>query len=219
MDLALQNTIEPRLKAFKLEDPPYLINNWKMLQANADPYIIYNRYVKVADGVASITNGSVIIRSQTALPPGFYVITEDNEFVKTPPSEDYSWTRFPDVDAARPAFERIDYTPPMPKEEILRIIEFSNYARKNSRSGETNLYIRGDIMSMIGDEASWLKLPYPIPVKPAGLVFSAYDLKLAFTEMLRYDAIHIGYDNISSYKQPLVIGLDWGHCALCATGR
>jgi len=214
-----QHTNEHRLKMFKLDDPPYLINNWKMLQANADPYVVYNRYVKVSDGVASITNGSVIIRCQVPLPEGFYVITEDNEFVKTPPCEDYSWTKFPDVDVARPAFDRIDYTPPFPRDEVLRIIEFANYARKNSRSGETNLFVRGDAMSMIGDENTWLKLMHPIPVKPAGLVFSAYDLKLAFTEMLRYDAIHIGYDNVSTYKLPLVIGLDWGHCALCGSGR
>lgn len=218
MEAALQDG-SARLQVYKLGDKPFLINNWKMLQANADPYAVYNRYVKVSEGVASITNGEVIIRCPIPLPSGFYVITEENEFVRTPPCDDYSWTRFPDVDAACPALERMDWTTWIGQTDVLRIIEFTNYARKNSRSGEINVFIRGDKMSMIGGEEQWLQLPCTIPVKPSGLVFSAYNLKLAFTEMLRYDAVQIGYDNVSMYKQPLVIGLDWGHCALCSAGR
>jgi len=217
--VAVPQVTNPQLNAFKLEDPPYLINNWKMLQANTDPWQVFNRYIKVTEGVASITNGEIVIRCPVSLPTGFYIVTEENEFIKTPPCEDYSWTRFPDVDAARPAFERMDYTPAIPREEVHRVVEFTNFVRKNSRSGEVKVFLSGDALSMIGKEDNWLKLPYPIPVKPSGLVFSAYNLKLAFTEMLRYDAIHIGYDNVSMYKQPLVIGLDWGHCALCASNH
>jgi hypothetical protein len=66
------------------------------------------------------------------------------------------------------------------------------------------------------DSSPEFSFPDRLPINGHSIVFDANNLKLVFIEMLRYDQIYIGYDNrtIDDNHQPLVLGLDWGHCAL-----
>lgn len=214
----------PMLVGYKVDQPDFLTNNWKMLQANSEYYgSSSNRFVKVKGGVISITNGSIVVRCPVGLPDGFYVISEDNEFVGGDPRQDYPWYSFPDCDAIMPNFKTLDYTPPLPKKaqgevDILTIVEYCNFVRKSSTGSRSRVAIEGDTLIAIDVRESWLTLPFIIPVNTGSLVFEAYDLKLVFTEMLRYDAVHIGFDNYLPNNKTLVVGRDWGHCALL-TGK
>lgn len=204
------------LVAYQVDQPAYIINNWKQLQALG----FYDRYskpscriVKVQCGIATISDGESIIRSPVSVPDGFYVISEENEFVtETPRANGYLWNKMPDPDAAMPNFEALDYTPPIGKDFIAKVVEYMNYVRKMAHN--ENIIIEGDAMIAQGMKDSWLSLPHPVPIKGGAFLTKAALVKIVFTEMLKYEYIHIGYDNHLAENNFLVIGRDWGHCAL-----
>jgi len=206
-----------------LQQPPYLTNNWRMILA-ADEYVrAENKYVRVhksfigdtAVNVASIINRGMIVRCPVPHPEGFYTINSNNELSKLDYEQSLSLYRnTKDVETLRPEFERLDSTPPFTKEDCAGFIEFLNHVRQENKN---HLILLGhEAAFLIHRQDVWYKFPYPLPVKGDGQVFCAYHLKLAFTEMLRYDYVFIGRDNRfgTSDYMPLVIGLDWSTCAL-----
>lgn len=207
------------LTAYKIDQPAYLTHNWKLLQASSyNAYSIKNRMVKVFGGIASITNGDAVIRCPVNLPDGFYLISEENEFVtESPRRSGYNWDRFPDVDAAMPDFKALDYTPPITRDKIGEIVEYMDFIRKHA--SYERVLVEGDLLIAQGLDESWLRLPHVVPIRGDGIVFDASIFKIIFKEMLRYDFVHIGFDNTLIDNNVLVIGKDWGHCALCSGRR
>lgn len=216
---ALSQAVEhSAFRSFKLDQKEFLTTNWKMLQANCEYYHgSIHKYAKVSRGIISISNGAVIVRCPAGLPDGHYVISEDNEFITTSVHES-RWYKFPDYDAAMPNFKFLDYTPPINQEDVLTIIEYCNFLRKASTTSLSRVAIEGNLLVAQDLAESWLTLPHVIPVNIGSIVFDAYDLKLAFTEMLRYDSVQIGFDNTHPDNHTIIVGKDWGHCALI-TGR
>lgn len=206
----------PTLTAYKLDQPEYLTNNWKVLQANSEVYYAstIHKFAKVKGGVISVSNGNTVIRCPAALQDGFYAISDENEFIRVEPSSHGAWNRFPDYDAGMPNFANLDYTPPITKEVVSTIIEYMNFVRKHCRYS-ARIMAEGNTLIAVDLENSWLSLPHPVPIqRNDNLMFNALELKIVFTEMMRYDAVHIGFDNHLVDNKTLVIGKDWGHCAL-----
>ena len=56
--------------------PPYLINNWKRVLAHAEEYLAK---IRIINGVATITDGKIILRSPVNLSDGFYQIGQGNQ--------------------------------------------------------------------------------------------------------------------------------------------
>lgn len=200
-----------------IAQPNFITNNWRMIQAyDGDTYTTEDyKYITVKSGVVTVRGYNMILRSPLPLPDGHYNITERNEAVLLTPSELTDAYRFSkDVDIIRPTFNQIEASAPITRDEIMRFIEFLSHVRQENKR---HLVVMGhEAAYMVHRQDMWYKFPITLPVKGDGLVFEANHLKLAFTEMLRYDHVFIGRDNRfgADSKLPLIIGLDWEHCAL-----
>jgi hypothetical protein len=188
----------------------------------------YVKFIKVTNGVISLTNGNAIIRYFcSSIPDGFYKLNNHNLLIKADIINPYVKLRYyPDIDIAKPQFEFLDRVL-LDRSTVQLFIEFINYIRQSNDMARDKTYIaldqygaklhrmyysyRPDIETL-----PEFNFPEPLPINGHSIVFDANNLKIVFTEMLRYDHIYIGYDNraIEDMHRPLVLGLDWGHCAL-----
>lgn len=201
--------------------PPYLINNWRATQAQNE-YQDFTKYVRVISGVASITNGGVLIRSHVDAPDGFYVITADRGLREVVPEYGmYSSRSFPDVEAFRPPFKDMDISLPIYREETTSILGFLNFLREGKEDVNVSSRVHMDHRTIADTKKPdrFFTFSCELPVKFEGLIFDTTNLKLAFTEMLRYDCVHVWRDNSPSAYPPLVIGLDWDRCVLVEVER
>lgn len=218
---SVQPAPSPPRRIFYPAQPPYLINNWRATQAQNE-YQDYTKYVRVIGGVASITNGGVLIRSHVDAPDGFYVITADRGLRDVIPEFGmYSSKSFPDVEAFRPPFQNMDISLPIYREEITSLLGFLNFLREGKDDVNCSSRVHMDHRTIADTKNSdrFYTFSCELPVKFDGLIFDATNLKLAFTEMLRYDCIHVWRDNSPSGYPPLVIGLDWDRCVLVEVER
>ena len=209
---------------FTVEQPPYLLNNWRTLQAQGDdiPQYSYVKYVRSLGGVLTITNGVSMIRYATGAPDGFYIIDAAGRFVGVNPEKDnYYQIKIPDPESIKPEFPVMDRTGMIPRAEIAKFVEFLNYIRQsNNMIGEkVNVVLVDDVA--VKDRSYMDKngvmpefaFPFRMPFKE-GLRFDANALRIVFTEMLRYEEVQLLYDNLSHKRTPLVVGRGWGNCGL-----
>lgn len=220
--------------AFSVNQPAYLTNNWRAIQA-AEQYVGYAKYIKVMGGVATITNGCILVRSRIdGLPDGFYEFDDTGHLVDSstsliesvfrPYRNYYSSTETPpDPEIVRPDFPNLTHTPPIAATEVREMIDFLNHVRGQHRS-DTHCYVffEGSALISASNVNTWLKLSCEIPVNPDGGNFQTNMLRLILTDMLRYEHIFVGRDNRSppemNIRMPLVFGLDWSSCGLIKPG-
>ena len=208
---------------FTIEQDVFLLNNWRVLQGQADdPQRHYGKYVRSLGGVLTITNGVSLIRYEAGSLDGFYIIDGYGRFVPSDPNKDiYNRGGYPDVDAVMPNFKMLDKTPPVSSDEIRRFIEYLNHIRQsNNMVGESvdcllveDIAVKKRKYNDGNHVLPEYAFPFRLPMVD-GVVFDANALRVVFTEMLRYESVYIGYDNVAPGKTPLVVGLDWGHCGL-----
>lgn len=224
---------------YVLNQAPYLTNNWKSLQHSE--LNDYGRFIKVSEGVATLTNGETLLRCPLPnIPEGFYIIDDNNiliyaedemrEMIESS-SRFYSHTPkfFPDPESIRPNFKVLTHTPPVARDEVRVIMDFLNHVRSTYDNDEENynpalVCIEGDTISSWKDANVWLKLSCPFPVNLNGEVFGANRLRHLMTDMLRYDHIFVGKDQrpVGIGMEPpstLVVGLDWSRCGIIKARR
>lgn len=203
-------------RVIHLPQAPYLTNNWKTIQAN-DEYQEYTKYVRVTGGVANITNGKLLVRYYLGVQDGFYVFTEGKTMVEAiPEMRMRMYGGFPDVEAFRPDFPKLDRSNLIKMEEVSAFVGFLNFLREGEIELETNrrVHIEGNSVVDTRDINKRFNFSCEIPVNQEGMIFEVDNLRMAFIELLRYDQIQIGHDNRPEIDAPLVMGKDWGHCVL-----
>lgn len=221
--------------AFSVNQPAYLTNNWRAAQA-AEQYARYSKYIKISQGVASVTNGVILLRSRLeGIPDGFYMFDDGGCLIDAGPDIHqgifrtygayYSVSEIPpDPDAIRPDFPNLTHTPPIQAAEVREMIDFLNHVRGQHRNDEYCLvFFEGNALISASNVNTWLRLSCEIPVNPDGGNFQANMLRLILTDMLRYEHIFVGRDNRSppeiNIRMPLVFGLDWSSCGIIKPGR
>lgn len=224
---------------YVLNQAPYLTNNWKALQYS--DINDYSKFIKIHDGVATITNGETLLRCQVpSVPNGFYLLDDNNILVSaedelremTDKSSAYytsSSKFFPDPESVRPNFNILTHTPPISRDEVRVIMDFLNHVRGTYATNDESyspalVCIEGDSISSWQDHNVWLKLSCPFPVNLGGEVFGANRLRHLMTDMLRYEHIFVGKDQrpVGIGMDPpslLVIGLDWSKCGIIRARR
>ena len=199
----------------------YLTNNWRNIQADNE-YSEFTKFVRVVGGVANITSGKVLVRYFLDVPDGFYLLREDKGMIMVNPQFPIYSRGFPDVEGVRPNFTLMDRTTPICKQELADFVGFLNYLRTGRVELKSGVRVVMDDTRIVGDAMyaeKFFTFSCDLPVKYGGLIFDANNLRLAFTEMLRYDHVYIGRENRPDYNTPLVVGLDWGHCVIVDAER
>lgn len=227
---AEQGLTEPfgtALPIFKVEQPPFLLNNWRLVQGQSSDN--YAKYVVCRSGVISITSGSCLIRYDAGVPDGYYVIDNDGRFVGVNPQAEYAYTiTIPDIEMAKPITENLLRVGPFSREEVSVFIEYLNYIRQSnnlvgdsvdvimhgSSAVKSNRYAYMEAEAGMPEFTFSVQLPMSRP-----RTFEALALKSVFTEMLRYDSVYMFYDNSVDRRMPLVVGHTWKNCALVMCSR
>lgn len=213
---------------FSIGQPPYIVNNWRAAQVSDSKE--YSQFVKVQGGIATITNGEILLRARVAhVPDGFYIILDDDSFLESAAMvaaisnrrSYYYCESFPDPEAVRPNFTAMHQTPPIPAAEIRKIADFLNFVRSESRGEDCNsrVFFEGNALINQNNANLWVDVGCVVPVNPEHGVFCTNMLRLIFIDMLRYEHVFIGRDNTFAgtdvdARMPLVIGLDWSSCGL-----
>lgn len=213
------------LGEFRINQAPYLHHNWTQLQAYVHYQGSYRNFVKVESGVITLNNGRVIIRSFAGCPDGWYEIDGRGFFISSEPESRYPWKTFPDVDIVKPKFHRMHRTPLIPRDTVRLCLDYLNELRACNDLAEESADVFVDNRSFVEmrrrEEGPLREFSFGVelPVRGDrnhGMVFHAAQLRIALTEMLRYEAIYIAFDNevAEGNPRPLFLGVDWGNCAL-----
>jgi hypothetical protein len=225
---------------YVLNQAPYLTNNWKSIQVSETND--YCRFIKIQDGIATITNGETLLRCRVpGVPNGFYTLDDSDILVDAEdelregmidndryyPSS-YSRSSFPDPESVRPNFKALTHTPPILRDEVRVIMDFLNHVRGTYDNDDFHspaiVCVEGATISSWKDRQVWLQLSCEIPVNAGGEGFGANRLRQLMADMLRYDHIFIGKDhrpvgNNPVSSAPLVVGLDWSSCGIIKPRR
>ena len=187
-----------------IPEPKFFRENWKVLLAtnSKDEY----KLVRVRGNVASLTNGRILLRSPLECPDGFYSISGTNHLVV---NEKKIWMGYPDVEQARPSFQTMKPLCQISQEVCGQLVQFCEMVR--NRRG--NIAINKDGGYLVQDTS--LAYRFPFNLKEEVLV-GPQQLKLALTEMLRYDFVYMSMEKSEDPEEtnPLVFGHDWSRCAL-----
>jgi len=211
-----QRVTPPRLF---LQDPPYLVENWKaILGAEAlPPQIVESSMILVVDGVASILNPHIIVRCQLPVPDGCYHIGPANELLPL-----HAEAPVKDPGRIRPHFQAMSISQQIPRIEVHKFLNFISEVRQSDISGRLEGKVYFDETSVICRSDPRLQFRFtgvggqliPLPVRGEPVLVDAKLLKLALTEMLRYDSIVIAYENRLDRFSPVFFGQNWDGCAL-----
>lgn len=210
----------PPLEPVVIKEPAFLRENWKKILGSTNEYRPELRFVRVANRVATVTNGTLIVRYPANHPDGFYVLNERNDLVE---SDFTHWMRYPDIEAMKPLFTSMVHTPSAENphcirtEHIGRFLEFVGFVRDRDRLGlkrgcvvleKTGAYSRYD------QGLEFKQFPCQLPIVGDFLAFDAGNLHMALVELLRYDHVIIAYENRLTRRAPLFMGQSWEKCVL-----
>ncbi len=225
--------MESAANIIPIQDRAYLRENWKRVLAESQNESY--RYVRILKGVATITNGEVLLRCPVALPDGFYVIGAGNELKSIEHFGLNPKQAYPDVDCCCPKFEHMVRSQEVPSHVISQLCVWLEYARREQSMIVVNRngFAMNSFAAALPDQYPDIAQAHPemlekvtfdfrrhlgfqLPIAGEGVVFSAQNLKLAFMELSRYPSCFISRDEgeLAKGGAPLFLGYDWGRCAL-----
>jgi len=192
----------------------FLHQNWRATLAHDCP--AEQRYIRVEDDVATICNRALSIRVPVAAPDGFYLLNDAGALV--PVMHSIAWQAYPDRLSMYQDFSKAVWSAPISHDLAREFVVWVEMVRKVPKTvyfDKIGAFTPGegprfDFATMIGAE---------LPLSGEELAFDAYQLKLAFTEMLRYDYFYLGREVRPHGDGPLVIGHDWSRCAMIIPRR
>lgn len=207
---------------------PFL-ENWKRVMATA-PTIM--KMVRVIGGVASITNGRLLLRCQTGadVADGFYKMVGTNNRLIPITEFDHGrvWSRssnygywgnnmvmYPDIEQFNPRFETLSPFCEIDKPLMKTMMAICEHIRRL----DGNLLLGDNYLTMRQKPHEDLTLTFNFSI-PNGdeYMIDPEELKLALVEMMRYDRVFLTRKE-SDVSQPLILGLNWGQCALISTDK
>lgn len=203
MEAAAILTDPPKALPPAAAQPNYLKENWKLLLSANCPDSL--KYVRVANNVATITNGCTLLRCPINYPNGFYYVGEKETLVYTTPP---SYFAYPDVESLEPPLQRMKPFCQLTREVIGPMITFLEEVRK------LDGYVIFDKSGMMMKQDIRRYFQYPFNLETDEVCVDPFYLKLALIEMLRYDYIVLSRERPLERATPLFFGIDWGRCAL-----
>lgn len=190
---------------------PKFTNVSKILAMNENKDREYLNIVRVLNKTANITNGSMIIRRFVDVPDGAYEVNADGSIRPVRYTHGF---QYPDIELCRPPLEAIKPCCVMTKEDLARFIQVCQQASSLEGYmiiGPTGLYMK---------QNPNLNVVFPFGLDPAA-PFNATYLEVTFIEMLQYPQVYMLREPVKydQEKKPLIIGVDWGCCAVIAPLR
>lgn len=191
----------------ELRPSPKFTNAAKLL---ADPDCDEKlRYVRVLNKTANITNGKVLIRRFVDLPDGMYNVNLDGSL--SPTQYPHGMT-YPDIELVRPPLSAMKAACNLNRDTIGAIIHLCNeVAQRNGSVIINNNAIFCEQNREVGFQYPF-NLEAPIRLQPK-------HLGMVMVEMAQYPEVKMlrEYREVASgdiLRTPIVIGRDWGSCAL-----
>lgn len=204
------------LPALVPEEPKYIRENWRRILATDCPE--HMRFVLIGDGgVATITNGKVLIRSRLDAPhhDGLYYISNQGDLVPLPRRGELG--RYPDVNKVMPDFAKLaarrSQWNTMFNKDIAKFLQFCEEAR----SLQSIIKINRDSAVALA-EPETVRFEFNFGDWINAHVDPDY-LKLALIDMLKYEFIRIAREDHLRKDTPIVLGLNWDKCALVMPQR
>lgn len=167
------------------------------------------KVVRVIGGTANITNGHVLLRRKVSAPDGVYDVNMDGSL--SPTTYEYGM-QYPDLEMIRPPFEKMAPYCQIPHDVIGQLIKLCQEAQR----------IRGDLVIEKGGVFMYqnpnINMPFSFNLPKSVMVNPKY-FEVALIEMLQYPFVYLLQQEKKStdsegFKAPLVLGMDWGSCAL-----
>ncbi|MCX6822065.1 MAG: hypothetical protein NTW30_04785 [Candidatus Aenigmarchaeota archaeon] len=172
-------TLEPPKALPPASQPPtFLKQNWRTVLSTDCPDIF--KYVRVVRNVATITNGKIVLRCPVNYPNGFYYIGEREDLICTTSP---SYFTYPDIETLEPPLKTMKPFCQLTREVVGPMISFLESVRK------LDGYIVFDKTGMMMRQDSRQYFQYPFNLEGGEMLLSAFYLKLALIEMLRYDYV------------------------------
>lgn len=162
------------------------------------------KVVAVFGKTANITNGFVLIRRYVDVPDGAYNINADGSLS---PTRYEHGLCYPNIEMIRPPFNKMHPFSQLNKDIIGKMIQFCHEAA--SVDGTVVLTSHGMYMLQNPSISIPFLFGYPKTLKINPTYFG-----IALVEMLQYSQVYLLQEDDDSLKTPLVIGKDWGSCAL-----
>lgn len=197
------------------KEPPFLVNNWKRILGRADDHLAK---VRVIGGVATVTDGKLILRSPTNTPDGFYRIGRGSSLEPhTATGRPYmSSASYPDIGIFEPPLSSMKPFGQMNREGIVALIAYCEKARSLDVWG---LDLHRDGFSINNRNGNGIQDNFNYRFETTGVItLQPLNLKLALTEMLRYDFCNFFRESLGG-NSPLILGHDWSNCAMVNTLR
>lgn len=164
------------------------------------------KVVRVVNHTANLTNGNVLVRRQvTDVPDGVYQVSRTGGLAPVPYRE---WMRYPDIEMIRPPFETMHPLCEFRKEALESFIPLCQQVK----AVQGNIIISMNAMYCQQNNQMYVQYPFSLPGEEVR--FDPAYLEIAFIEMLQYPVVYLLRDFGSDETTPLVIGQDWGSCAL-----
>lgn len=166
------------------------------------------KVVRVVQGTANLTNGHVLIRRYVGIPDGVYDVNMDGSLS---PTRYAHGMRYPDIEMIRPPFETMIPSCELPNAAMGPMIQLCQEARKVD--GKLILSKEGVYML----QNPQVNFAFPLGLTAPNKVDPKY-FEIALIEMLQYPSVYLLQENrptdVEGPRTPLVLGLDWGSCAL-----
>lgn len=187
----------------------FLINNWRQIMANGPRGL---GCFSVDREVATICTTRLVIRCPFTVADGFYVFGRDD---KPAPVLYRSWQGYPHPRSMWEDFAAMRAGPQIHRglcESIIVWLEQARRTKEDVMLDEHGAFLRDGSAHFNFAELSGV----PLPIAGEEIRMDPLLLKLAFTEMLRYDFFYI-LRSMAPEREgrvPLVLGHNWDQCAM-----
>lgn len=212
---------------------PY-IENWRTVLGTASNHL---KFVRILNGVGTVTNGSVLLRAPIAVEDGFYklvgagacrmlpVVDIQSSILESTSEQSrwYSPKYYPDIDQFNPRLESAPILSYILKEDVFAMMNLCQDVLQDRAQGDKYLIALCDkymtSMETPLHEKYTMDFNFSIPDGEI-LIVEGHALKMALTECSKYHSVAVRVRK-TKYSTTLVLGDSWRACALvsCSVRR
>lgn len=181
----------------------------------------YLKIVRILNGVASLTDGVVLLRRSVmthegqAVPDGCYDVRLGGELT---PTQNPDWMRYPDIELCRPDGINPGSGKPQLKPLCQLTSEFLGFVVPLVQDIRTKykgtVVMDKDGIRMQQNAAIGIQFPFNLP-EP--VVVNPFYLEFVLIEMLQYPTVYLlreTREGEADQRSPLIFGLNWANCGL-----
>ena len=211
---------------------PY-IENWRNVLGTAAYHL---KFVRISNGVGTVTNGTVLLRAPITIEDGFYklvgaeacrmlpVIDIQNSILEA--AEEIRWNGskyYPDIDQFNPRLETLPILSYLLRDDVLSMMNLCQDVLQDSTQSDRALLLmsaNGITSSTYPNDRNYtIQFNFSIPDGEV-LILQGQALKIALTECSKYDSVPIRVKK-TKYAASLILGDSWRSCALvtCSVRR